>query len=88
MQIWENALEKKSWHTPVGEIRLTEDRCKGCNFCIKFCPKNVLEESKKFNIKGYHPPEVKAPDACIGCGYCELLCPEMAIFVIKKSDKK
>ncbi|MGQ9796798.1 4Fe-4S binding protein [Desulfosoma sp.] len=34
-----------------------EDRCKGCGYCIAFCPRDVLQESKRFNAKGYHPPK-------------------------------
>ena len=63
------------------EIIIIEDRCKGCGFCIEFCPRKVLEESNKLNIRGVHPPYVKNPDACVGCGLCEDICPDLAIFV-------
>ncbi len=63
------------------------EQCKGCSFCIEFCPKHVLVVSNEFNAKGYHPPKVANPDACIGCDMCETICPEFAIFTLKKKAK-
>jgi len=55
------------------------ERCKGCGFCVEFCPKEALDLSGDFNRKGYHPPVVD--DAkCVGCNICELICPEFSIF--------
>ena len=67
-------------------INIIEDRCKGCGFCIDFCPRDVLEFSEEFNPKGYHPPRVRDPEACVGCGLCEMLCPEFAIFVVGETE--
>ena len=72
----------KKWKTPHGELYIIKDRCKGCGFCIEFCPKKVLVESKEFNAKGYHPPELQEDETkkCINCGFCAMICPEFAIF--------
>jgi 2-oxoglutarate ferredoxin oxidoreductase subunit delta len=64
-----------------GEIRIIVDRCKGCGFCIDFCPRGVLESSSKLNSRGVYPPRVKNEDECKGCTICERLCPEFAIFL-------
>ncbi len=67
---------------PEGQTYIIPQRCKGCRFCIDFCPKDVLEESRDMNSKGYHYPVV-APgkeDACVHCGFCTLICPEFAIY--------
>lgn len=58
------------------------ERCKGCSFCVEFCPLHVLELSDGYNRKGYHPPRVAEgkAHACVACGFCTLLCPEYAIF--------
>lgn len=65
---------------PKGEVHIIQDRCKGCGFCVEFCPNDVLQLSDKFNIKGYHPPEVVQPDQCVNCKLCQLICPEFAIW--------
>ena len=67
-----------------GRVFIIEDRCKGCGYCIEYCPTGVLLQSEKFNVKGYHPPVLaeNPPDrVCIGCRFCELVCPEFAIYV-------
>ncbi len=71
-----------------GKVFISPERCKGCGYCVAFCPTNVLEMSKDYNAKGYHPPQVKSADDCRNCGYCELICPEFAIFVTKKQDEE
>lgn len=74
-------FEKPS--TPRGEILVIEDRCKGCSFCVEYCPNDVLALSSKFNTKGYHPPEVVRPEACVNCGFCRMICPEFAIYTVE-----
>ncbi len=82
MKYWRKPLDHEKYSSPKGDISIIPDRCKGCGFCIEFCPNEVLIESDKYNVKGYHPPEVKYPDKCIACKLCELLCPEFSIYVI------
>ncbi len=63
-----------------GVIYLNPGRCKGCGFCIAFCPPKVLEFSTEFNPQGYHPPRLANPDGCTGCDLCGLFCPDFAIY--------
>jgi len=67
---------------PRGTVRIIVERCKGCGFCVEFCPKDVLVLSKGFNRKGYHPPEVVKSGECIHCNLCEMICPDFAIFSV------
>ena len=67
-----------------GELVIIAERCKGCGFCVEFCPKNALVAASQFNDKGYHPPFLKDKNLCGGCGLCQLLCPELAIFIREK----
>lgn len=62
------------------EIIIKEERCKGCNICVAFCPKQVLMLDTLGKV------QVIKPKACIGCGSCELRCPDYAIYVEKKVD--
>ena len=68
------------------KVHINANWCKGCSFCVQFCPTRVLEMSPEFNAKGYHPPLVNNPDACTDCKFCEIICPEFSIFVTKIED--
>jgi 2-oxoglutarate ferredoxin oxidoreductase subunit alpha len=63
-----------------GTVFVRPEICKGCSFCIDFCPTDCLSFSKEFNPKGYHFPILSAPDACTGCDLCGLYCPDFAIY--------
>jgi len=70
------------------EIVVLEDRCKGCSFCIEFCPRDVLEQGTKLNVRGVHAPRVKDSALCVGCGVCEEICPDFAIFLVEKATRR
>lgn len=83
-------LESSGQKIERGEVFIIKDRCKGCGYCIEFCPKKVLIESKEFNKKGYHYPEVTEEPplkVCVNCGFCTLICPEFAIYSQKMEEK-
>ncbi len=63
------------------QIEIVSDRCKGCSFCIEFCPRHVLAKSKESNNKGYNPAIVVNPEDCTNCQICVLICPDFAIKV-------
>ena len=84
MKLWRTPLDADRIITPHGELHIIKDRCKGCAFCVEYCPKDVLEISEEFNAKGYHPPRVVKEADCVNCRLCEMLCPEFAIFCTKK----
>jgi 2-oxoglutarate ferredoxin oxidoreductase subunit delta len=73
---------------PRGVVTIDAEMCKGCGFCIEFCPAGVLEFSTDFNAKGYHPPSAVKPEACTGCDLCGMYCPDFAIFgtLLKKEE--
>ena len=66
-----------------GEVYIDIERCKGCGFCVEFCPTGTLALSQAFNAKGYHPPEVVDIETCTGCGLCGMFCPDFAIFGLR-----
>ena len=70
------------------KMYILAEHCKGCSFCIEFCPKHVLVASDEFNAKGYHPPGIDPKANCSNCKLCELLCPEFAIYSTDYSLKK
>lgn len=87
-KLWRKPLDSKQVKVPVGLVHIIDDRCKGCGFCIEYCPRSVLVESARFNTKGYHPPDVDKPDSCVNCGLCELICPEFAIFSTLREERE
>ena len=84
MAFWRVPLDKEDIQITRGEVHILDERCKGCAYCIEYCPTDVLELSTEFNSKGYHPPVVKKPDDCVNCHYCEIICPEFAIWSTEK----
>jgi len=74
--------ETKKDKRPRGSVSINIELCKGCGFCIAFCPSGVLEFSNDFNSKGYHTPRAAKPEACTGCDLCGVYCPDFAIFGI------
>ena len=84
MKYWRKPLDLERMKVPHGKVFIIKDRCKGCEFCIEYCPRNVLALSDEFNSKGYHPPYVKDEEACVNCDLCERICPEFAIYCINR----
>ena len=58
--------------------------CKSCGYCIKFCPKHILEMGSERNRRGFFYPVVTDSSSCTACGICATVCPEGAIEVSKK----
>lgn len=75
-------LDSATVSVPRGQVFIIPDRCKGCKFCIEFCPRDVLVESPTMNVKGYHFPVVAKgkEDTCANCKFCTIVCPEYAIY--------
>ncbi|RLC34103.1 MAG: tungsten formylmethanofuran dehydrogenase [Candidatus Nealsonbacteria bacterium] len=69
------------------KVIIDAQRCKGCGFCVKFCPKNLIQLDSEFNDKGYHPAVFTDEEKCIGCAICGLVCPDVAITVYKMEEK-
>jgi 2-oxoglutarate ferredoxin oxidoreductase subunit delta len=71
-----------------GSVVVVTERCKGCGFCVEFCPTHVLALSSAFNAKGYHPPHLLNADKCSGCNLCGMYCPDFAIYGYRESRPK
>jgi 2-oxoglutarate ferredoxin oxidoreductase subunit delta len=87
MRYWRTPLDIDRVKVPRGEVHILRERCKGCAFCVEYCPKDILELSSEFNSKGYHPPVVLDGEKCVHCQLCEMLCPEFAIFCVLKEEE-
>ena len=73
MKYWRRPLDRDRIQVPCGIIHIIEERCKGCGFCVEFCPREVFVLSKR--------TEITDSSQCADCGLCALLCPDFAIYV-------
>ncbi len=62
-------------------VTIDEQWCKGCELCVKVCPKGVIEMSKKLSTRGIRPAVVVEGSECIKCQACVLICPDTAITI-------
>ena len=69
-----------------GVLKFREERCKGCEICIDFCPTRALKRATQSSDGVFLP--VLEEEKCNYCGLCDLLCPDLAMTVIKFKKAK
>lgn len=67
----------------MAKIEIIAERCKSCQYCVKYCPKGVLAVGEKLNSKGYEYVVPVRMEECIACCQCARICPDGAIEVYK-----
>jgi 2-oxoglutarate ferredoxin oxidoreductase subunit delta len=67
----------------VTKVVIEEERCKGCQLCVQFCPPRVLALSTRLNTRGFYTVELIDEERCTSCAACALVCPDVAITVFK-----
>jgi len=66
----------------TSEVVIDENRCYGCGYCQKFCPRGCIEIlGNKFTPMGYSLPTFTKPEECNACGFCVWMCPHLALEV-------
>ena len=81
-------MSKSSTKPTTWRLVMTDERCKGCGYCIEFCPKKSLNQSDDINSKGYHLVSMEDGDKCTGCNICTMVCPDFAIRVVGEESEK
>ena len=69
----------------MGRIVVDARVCKGCGYCINFCPKKVIHFGETRNSSGYGnrvAEQIGGAD-CVACKTCAIVCPDSAITVYK-----
>lgn len=66
------------------QIIILKNRCRGCGYCVWFCPNECLVIGKERNELRERIISVNPNSKCSGCKMCEEICPAFAIFVKKK----
>lgn len=60
--------------------------CKGCGYCVKFCPRGALQIGRELNQTGYRHV-VLNEQLCISCGICRTVCPDCVfVFTEEKGE--
>jgi len=80
-------MTKSNVKSKHSQVKMIVDRCKGCGFCIEFCPQHILHQSAETNSKGYHTVSIDNSYKCTGCNICSMICPEFAIIVVPVEEK-
>ncbi len=81
MKLWRTPFDQVEKATKPGQVHIDKLRCKGCGFCVDFCPRGVFKMGSELSPKGYNLAEVDDESKCLACGFCELICPDFAIKV-------
>jgi 2-oxoglutarate ferredoxin oxidoreductase subunit delta len=68
-------------------VNINEKLCKGCYFCVKFCPMGVFVRSDVIGELGYNLAKVEFPEECNGCRACLLYCPDLAVAIQEESGE-
>lgn len=68
-------------------IKIIDSLCKGCGYCIEFCPNKVFQRSDERNSKGTTPPKIVHKEKCTLCGLCTILCPDFALTIGPEGDE-
>ena len=66
-----------------GDIEINEELCKGCGYCVEFCPRACITIGDKFNTQGFLVAQFTQPENCNACQVCAWMCPDYAIEVYK-----
>ena len=71
-------------------VEFREDRCKGCLLCTEVCPTGIIQQSSRFNQKGYKVVEIgpERMNECKGCAFCAMMCPDFCINVFTTKPAK
>ncbi len=79
MKLWRTPFDQADKATRPTKVLIDKERCKGCGFCVEFCPRGAVEMSDELNPKGYTLAAVADESKCLGCSLCDILCPEFAV---------
>ncbi|OWK27375.1 MAG: hypothetical protein US76_04040 [Parcubacteria group bacterium GW2011_GWA2_38_13b] len=70
-----------------GRIAIDAEVCKGCDFCIAFCPKKLIKKGPHPNGCGFCPAVFSdTEEKCNACKICGIVCPDAAIEVFQIGD--
>jgi 2-oxoglutarate ferredoxin oxidoreductase subunit delta len=88
MKLWRKPFDQEQKAANPRKVLIDKERCKGCGYCVEFCPKEALKMGSELGPKGYNLAKAVDTNKCLGCGLCEIICPEFAIRLEQGEDNK
>jgi 2-oxoglutarate ferredoxin oxidoreductase subunit delta len=67
MKLWRKPFDYIEKATAPGRVYIDKERCKGCGYCVEFCPREVLRVSSELSPKGYYLAAVDDESKCLAC---------------------
>jgi Pyruvate/2-oxoacid:ferredoxin oxidoreductase delta subunit len=64
-------------------VEIERDQCKGCELCVRECPKKCLIMTDEINQLGYTIAKYTGEN-CTGCAICFYACPEPGTITVYK----
>ena len=64
------------------KVAIDENKCKGCELCVYYCPQETLAMAKGVSMRGY-PYAIVVQDNCTGCQECARVCPDVCIDIYR-----
>ena len=65
------------------KVSIDKEKCKGCQYCVLYCPHKCIEMSKELNKHGVNYAVFVKKQACTQCGICQMVCPDTCVVVYK-----
>lgn len=79
-----NYIARKELYMESKKVLYDQSRCKGCHYCLNFCPQKAISKSGHTNENGYETIVIDN-EKCIACGICYTMCPDYALTVIREN---
>lgn len=73
----------------MNRIVINSNLCKGCGYCLLYCPKQIIKIGENFNAMGFKyavPNDLEKK--CTACKTCAMMCPDAAINVYREEKEE
>ena len=65
-------------------LTIDAEACKGCGYCVEYCPRQALYSTCEINAMGYSYVHADS-DKCVACGICFNVCPDYVFEIVPEA---